>query len=1359
MGLHGAAPRISAGLTKGPAADGGAAQLQQLRPLRRHSSDEAVQRARPTTTPAAAAAKAAAESELDGVRGSAPECVAKEPIIPKGLSAALHPAATSACTAAAARGAAAAAAGARAHVTILLDVMYRVSPLLMKQQAASTAEQHQRHLAAACEAGVAAAVPQPTSPAPGVGIDPLHPGIFECGFTTHMLEVKRAVSRAMHTQHASTTRRTDGTTVDPRQSLWHRPDDGLPRAGDPAAMYAEYQRSSGCKVVPGRPQHTCSVSRKYRVWQCLHNRTCIQCRLASAAQLVTCTSATEVGSWEPTSDPECYGAYLIDAIKCGFDPVFESKPVPSFRPNHRPTYDDYEASVKHLQKVEAFDVFSEPQFERPFMTSPLLTVVRPKHRRDAAATGSIPKARVAIDMSSSGINDCLAPWRFKYEGVDAAVRLVRPGDWMGKTDLRSYFLFLPASEPFQRFLGFSDPRLEAGQHWHGSAAPTAAWTASRPRRRVGRYRRYITCPFGVSVLPAFASFISGELTRYARSFGVRRCTMMIDDLFLAASTKEECAAQMALVSGLFSALGLAPAPEKAEGPAQKLDFLGADIDTVAGMVDVNHDRLEVVGDELYDMLAADAVTRDQVLSTAGKLSWMALFLANTRTWLRRIWDFVRDTPDVPDDVKLSSGAADDMRWWLRRVAANGVDRATGRGGLSPATAAQTSEVLARLTLDELQRLCRFSGVGVGGGASRMAPLLAAWRCKEHRGGGFRGSAIFDGASVSELDSLRDMIDGELAQARHDASVARGESAFGVGDGDEPAPRLERTAQIVELAAGVGGFHIGSRTVPGTHVAMAIEGCPTARSVYQEAHGLRPLGVDMTDVEAVVAAVRGMSVDSDDMILFASPPCQPWSRAGTHTASDPRADVLAAVIDTALRLRPLKLIIENVPEMLYSDVYLDNAKRLSAVGYVVESAIVSPEHLGVPQRRRRAIVVASRDGVPVRLAAAAARASAGRACTVQQIFPQVDFFYHRHRQNGGKCVYDAAAYPSPPLRTNCTSAPRAATYQRRRNDDADFGRCVVFDVEQLAEVQGFPARFPWPPRSFRCKCAFCTKSGVSSASRQLGNAICPAVAAFALRVALHGDGAGRHSAADGRGTTGVAPADGAAAARSAAAGEPVGVRAQHLPGLTSMINMKSDAAGDARVCFFVDRPGGEHDIVWTQLMGSDAQVHVPFYELSAVALAFEMFAHEWRGCLVRLGIDSAPVVAMLSSGSSRDPDLMRLLRAMSTASFVYDVDWVATHVTRSRNALSDQGTRCRSPQDFEPYLRAEGFGGLEPGATASSCPTSSLLQSGRTQRLRLGRRRRSPGRSRASSTAARWRSSGAHSARRTTETTATLAHGA
>ncbi len=131
------------------------------------------------------------------------------------------------------------------------------------------------------------------------------------------------------------------------------------------------------------------------------------------------------------------------------------------------------------------------------------------------------------------------------------------------------------------------------------------------------------------------------------------------------------------------------------------------------------------------------------------------------------------------------------------------------------------------------------------------------------------------------------------------------------------------------------------------------------------------------VRAALSKLAGNELD----LLFATPPCQGMSkngrgkllngiRAGIKPQHDSRNQLISQVIDIAIELEPRLIVLENVPEMQYTDI-LDNAgqpinimdliaTRLPA--YRLHSEVVEFADYGVPERRKRLITVLFKNAV-------------------------------------------------------------------------------------------------------------------------------------------------------------------------------------------------------------------------------------------------------------------------------------------------------------------------------------------------------------------------------------------------------------
>ncbi len=141
--------------------------------------------------------------------------------------------------------------------------------------------------------------------------------------------------------------------------------------------------------------------------------------------------------------------------------------------------------------------------------------------------------------------------------------------------------------------------------------------------------------------------------------------------------------------------------------------------------------------------------------------------------------------------------------------------------------------------------------------------------------------------------------------------------------------------------------------------------------------------------AAERAARGASFREIYEILIASPPCQTFSMAGGGAGRKALDDVLG-LIDakasrdvaalrafgethdprTALVLTPLAHVYRDVPTFVVFEqvppvlpVWERCAEEMRAWGYSVWTGILSAEMFGVPQTRKRAILIARADGIP------------------------------------------------------------------------------------------------------------------------------------------------------------------------------------------------------------------------------------------------------------------------------------------------------------------------------------------------------------------------------------------------------------
>ena len=177
-------------------------------------------------------------------------------------------------------------------------------------------------------------------------------------------------------------------------------------------------------------------------------------------------------------------------------------------------------------------------------------------------------------------------------------------------------------------------------------------------------------------------------------------------------------------------------------------------------------------------------------------------------------------------------------------------------------------------------------------------------------------------------------------------------------------------KAIDLFCGCGGLASGLRDagfevlagidIESSYLQTFTENFPTATSICGDASKINP--------EDVLIRL-GLKKGELDM-LAGGPPCQGFSKnvPRSQRLLDSKNNVL---VKTFLRycesMLPRWILMENVAEMRngFNQYYTDEiVNRLSRIGYSVEHGVHNAADYGVPQRRRRAFFIASRDGSPL-----------------------------------------------------------------------------------------------------------------------------------------------------------------------------------------------------------------------------------------------------------------------------------------------------------------------------------------------------------------------------------------------------------
>lgn len=171
---------------------------------------------------------------------------------------------------------------------------------------------------------------------------------------------------------------------------------------------------------------------------------------------------------------------------------------------------------------------------------------------------------------------------------------------------------------------------------------------------------------------------------------------------------------------------------------------------------------------------------------------------------------------------------------------------------------------------------------------------------------------------------------------------------------------------IDLFSGAGGLAEGFLAA-GVHVAAAVELHPQAGLTHAFNHP--DTAVYVGDIREIDAAVLENGVfrktgSRDVDVVIGGPPCQGFSSAGKKSESDPRNSLFRHYVRIVEHFKPTVFVLENVPgfkTMYGGAIYREALDAMHALGYETTDQIVHARDHGVPQRRRRFVMVGWRAG--------------------------------------------------------------------------------------------------------------------------------------------------------------------------------------------------------------------------------------------------------------------------------------------------------------------------------------------------------------------------------------------------------------
>lgn len=171
----------------------------------------------------------------------------------------------------------------------------------------------------------------------------------------------------------------------------------------------------------------------------------------------------------------------------------------------------------------------------------------------------------------------------------------------------------------------------------------------------------------------------------------------------------------------------------------------------------------------------------------------------------------------------------------------------------------------------------------------------------------------------------------------------------------------KTIACVDLFCGAGGLTHGF-VLEGMPVVAGIDMDPACRFPYEANNNAKFVERDISKVTAV--ELNSLFGNADLKILAGCAPCQPFSTYAQRyelDGKDGKWGLLYEFARLAEGTNPDVITMENVPSVAKHEVFHDFVDTLKRLGYNVWFDVVDSSQYGVPQTRKRMVLLASRHG--------------------------------------------------------------------------------------------------------------------------------------------------------------------------------------------------------------------------------------------------------------------------------------------------------------------------------------------------------------------------------------------------------------
>lgn len=136
------------------------------------------------------------------------------------------------------------------------------------------------------------------------------------------------------------------------------------------------------------------------------------------------------------------------------------------------------------------------------------------------------------------------------------------------------------------------------------------------------------------------------------------------------------------------------------------------------------------------------------------------------------------------------------------------------------------------------------------------------------------------------------------------------------------------------------------------VVAAFDNWVDALAVYRKNFSHPAIYADLKNIEESVEVIRSFNPD----MIIGGPPCQDFSSAGKRDENNGRGDLTVCYAQIISEVKPIWFVMENVERILKTQKLQEALRVFHKAGYGVTYTVLNAALCGVPQRRKRFVMV-------------------------------------------------------------------------------------------------------------------------------------------------------------------------------------------------------------------------------------------------------------------------------------------------------------------------------------------------------------------------------------------------------------------